>query len=393
MIKPAEFRERIIKLQQLIKNEDIKALLVSAEESIYYLTGVSYVPLERPFFIIVRPSGECELLVPTMEDEHMRAAPNISRVTSYWEYPSPEGLGWPEKLNAALSGIDKLGVEPSLPREISDQLGGFSLQTLPLIEELRLVKSAAEVEMVKAAARYSQLAVEKILDTAYYGVSEIELFGQGRNVQLKIIQETDCDLKATDVLAGSWVAPMSAQPHSIPAVDDILKEGPHIAIGFIRANGYAAECERTYFLSPPTKEEQAHFAAMLEASRIALEMVRPGIECGEIDKAANDFLKAEGYDGYRLHRTGHGFGIGSHEGPWVAEGSQHVLQENMLISIEPGIYIPGLGGFRHSDTVLVTRDGYELLTNYPRDIQSLTITSSKPLKRFKGRIIRKVAGI
>jgi Xaa-Pro aminopeptidase len=85
--------------------------------------------------------------------------------------------------------------------------------------------------------------------------------------------------------------------------------------------------------------------------------------------------------------------LGNHEGPWVADGSEDVIEENMLISIEPGIYLPGVGGVRHSDTVLVTRDGYELLTHYPTDIEALTICAPKPFARLRGKLVRRAVGI
>jgi Xaa-Pro dipeptidase len=100
---------------------------------------------------------------------------------------------------------------------------------------------------------------------------------------------------------------------------------------------------------------------MEEARGIAIRMIRPGVACDELDQAANEFLRAKGYTGEecRLHRTGHGIGLGSHEAPWVVEGSTDVLAESMVISVEPGIYLKGQsgGGFRHSDTILVTREG------------------------------------
>jgi len=118
-----------------------------------------------------------------------------------------------------------------------------------------------------------------------------------------------------------------------------------------------------------------------------LALVKPGARCSDVDAAANGYLREQGYGDYLLHRTGHGLGLGNHEGPWVAEGSEDVLRKNMVISVEPGIYIPAIGGIRHSDTVLVT------LTVYPTDLDALTITASKPLQRLKGKIIRKAVGI
>jgi Xaa-Pro dipeptidase len=132
---------------------------------------------------------------------------------------------------------------------------------------------------------------------------------------------------------------------------------------------------------------------MLEARSIAFGMIRPGVACGEIDAAVGDFLKAEGYDGEarRLHRTGHGIGLGNHEAPWIAVGSNEVLAENMVISIEPGIYLDGElpGGFRHSDTVLVTGDGFECLTHLPTALGALDQLGWRPVARLRGLLVRR----
>jgi Xaa-Pro dipeptidase len=393
MFTKQEYTSRLANLQHKISENGLEAFLVSGEESIYYLTGVSYRPLERPFFIVVWAASPATLLVPALEKTHLQAAPNVGQVQTYWDYPSPAGQGWAEGLLKILGGVSQLGIEPSLPQEISRHLSGVSPRVLPLIEQLRLVKSPAEVNLVRQAAHYADLGVRKAIATSYYGVSVVELFAQGRGVQIQIMKDTPYDVLTTNVLVGAWPAPLSAQPHGVPSIADRLKQGPHIALSLLRVNGYAAECERTYFLSPPGLEVEKTFAAMQEARRRAFALVRPGARCAEVDAAANGFLRHEGYGDHLLHRTGHGFGLGNHEGPWVAEGSEDVLQENMMISIEPGIYLPGLGGVRHSDTVLVTHDGYELLTHHPTDLEDLVIRSSKRYARFRGTMMRRALGI
>jgi Xaa-Pro dipeptidase len=393
MITGQERLKRLERLQSMLAEQDLDAFLVTATDSIYYLTGVSYMPLERPFFIIIRPDTHPEILVPTLEAEHLRAAPNLEQVYTYWDYPSRPGEGWPENLHDCLKGVSALGVEPSLPQEIVDKLSEFNPRALDLVERLRLVKSQAEVDMLRQSARYADLAVEILLKHAYYGVSELELFSQGRAVQTQMLKEGPYDALASSVLVWAAPAPHNVQPHGVPNVADRLRDGPHTAMNLIRFNGYSAECERTFFLSAPTKQVKDAFAAMREARRRAFELARPGTPCAEIDQAANGFLREEGYGEYLLHRTGHGFGLGSHEGPWVAEGSQDVLAENMLISIEPGIYIPGLGGVRHSDTVLITDEGYERLTVFPTDLESLTLRAYRPLARLWGSVMRRAVGI
>jgi Xaa-Pro aminopeptidase len=393
VIGKQEYAERMKRLQEQVRDNDLDAFLVTAEESIYYLTGVTYVPLERPFFILVRPGEPATLLVPALEQEHLRAAPNVGAVHRYWDYPSPPGEGWAERLHDLLAGIRHLGIEPTLAQEIAVQFHGVDPRVLALVEGLRLVKSPAEVQMLRQAAHYADLGMVKIMAASYRGVSEIEIFSQGRSVQMDIIKNTPFDPLTTSVLTAAWPAPMSAMPHGVPSVGDRLAEGPHIGLSFMRVNGYGAECERTYFLTPPSTRMKEMFATMRQARQRAFALLRPGASCAEIDQAANGFLRDEGLGEYLLHRTGHGFGLGNHEGPWIAEGSSDVLATNMLVSVEPGIYIPGVGGFRHSDTVLITEDGYERLTGYPVELADLTIEGARPLTRLKGALVRRAVGI
>jgi len=149
------------------------------------------------------------------------------------------------------------------------------------------------------------------------------------------------------------------------------------------------------FYRPPSTEAKQAFDAMMEARRIAFELIRPGMACSELDGCVNEFLRKEGYgsEEQRLHRTGHGFGLGNHEAPWIAEGSEDRIAENMVISIEPGIYLAGIGGVRHSDTVLVTNDSFRLLTHCPMDLGSLVIRQWKPVTRAKGWLVRRALGL
>jgi len=115
------------------------------------------------------------------------------------------------------------------------------------------------------------------------------------------------------------------------------------------------------------------FDVTMEARAKAFELIKPGVRAEEVDRKVLSFIEDAGFGNSILHRTGHGFGITGHEPPWVALGSEHVLTKNMVISVEPGIYIEGVGGFRHSDTVLVTDNGCVSLTEYPTSLDELTL--------------------
>ena len=397
-ISPGEYADRMRRLRSNIAAEGLDAFVVSSFDSIYYLTGKGFEPLERPFFLLVRPDRPPKLLVAKLEELHLAEAHNLEKedIETYWEYPAPKGRRWPEKLCTLASNCREIAVEPSISQECVEELSSFPVRCLPLVERLRRVKSVTEIGLIRRAAHYADYGVERLLSTSYYGATVAEGFAQTRTVTSRIIREVDDWQPLTSkVVMASWAAPRSAQPHSIPDLVDELREGPHVALVLTQVNGYAAEGERTYFTAQPSDDARRAFKAMLEARQLALSLVRPGVGCSELDERVNAFLTEEGYadEDQRLHRTGHGLGLGNHEGPWLAEGSADRLSENMVISIEPGIYLQDLGGFRHSDTVRVTADGYELLTNLPTDIESLTVKGWKPVTRLRGSFVRWALGV
>jgi Xaa-Pro dipeptidase len=395
MITKDEYGQRVARLKAGIEASNLDAYIVSEPENIYYFTGASYKAQERPFFIIVRPVDAPVFLVPKLEESHMTKA-QIGEVVTYWEYPSPLGRRWIDKIGDVLAGIGKVGVEPDLSVENFHRLNaldGCSPVVADLAANLRLEKSPAEIAMIREAARYADRGMALMMAAAYYGISVLEMFALSKKLQLDVIKTGEFDPLQTEFLTATWPAPFSAKPHGVPPIKGKLKDGPLAAMCYLRVNGYAAECERTFFLAPPDKKQREMFAAMQAARRRAFEMVKPGARCADVDAAAMGFLKEKGYGDFLLHRTGHGIGQGNHEGPWVAEGGDHVLAENMVISVEPGIYIPDIGGVRHSDTVLVTQDGYECLTTYPDDLESLTILETRLIKKLKGKTVQRYLGI
>lgn len=393
MIRKTDYHDRLETLKCELAKNGLDTFLVTTPDNIYYLTGLTYAQQERPFFLIVRPDGQEKYIVPDLEKNHVKKIVDSSQIITYTEYPATAPNRWHDVLNDCLQGAVLLGVEPGLQIEWYREIEVRDTVITALVEKQRMVKSQAELQLIRECCRYCDQAVNHIFNTAYHGVTELELFIQGRKVQQQILKEATYDPVTTSILVGSWVAPDSAIPHSIPKVDDVLTNGPHIALGYLRVNGYAAENERTFFLSPVTQQVQDAFGCMLQARELALSLVRPGIAAAEIDQAVRELFTQEGYGENILHRTGHGIGIGNHEGPWLAEGSEDVLQENMVISIEPGLYFPDIGGVRHSDTVRVTGDGNEILTSFPIGLEELTITASKSLNKLKGSLMKRMLGM
>ena len=137
--------------------------------------------------------------------------------------------------------------------------------------------------------------------------------------------------------------------------------------------GYNAELERAMVIGPPTEEMRRLFSHMLAAQETAFDALRPGVTCADVDNAVLDYFAANDLMPYWRQHVGHAIGLRDHEAPFLDTGDHTRVEEGMVFTIEPGVYSSEIGGFRHSDTVVVTADGIEILTDYPRDLDSLTI--------------------
>jgi Xaa-Pro dipeptidase len=138
--------------------------------------------------------------------------------------------------------------------------------------------------------------------------------------------------------------------------------------------GYLSELERTMVIGEPTPDQEQMFAHMVALQDLALETIRPGRPCADVDKAVRAYFEENDLWPHWRHHTGHAIGLRYHEGPFLDSGDDTEIRPGMVFTVEPGLYSPRLGGFRHSDTALVTGDGIEILTYYPRDLASLIIS-------------------
>jgi len=341
----------------------------------------------------VYPEGEPDLVVPELERAHMQKAKGFREVQSYFDYPAVPGENWYDKVNALVGGIAKLGVEPSVPSEIMSKLWVRDVVPYAFLSELRLIKTEDEIESIRYAAYYADKGMEKLIKSLYAGASVLELFSQSRSLQMELIKTGTYDPLESEFLTAGWPAPKSAQPHSVPDLGDRFGRGPLAMMCTLRVNGYSAECERTVFLGEPSERHKELFHHVEKAREIAFSMIQPGMPCAAIDLATRGYFESQGLSQFILHRTGHGFGLGNHEAPWLSAGTKDVLDKNMVISIEPALYLHEIGGFRHSDTVLVTDGGYECLTKYPTALEALILREKSFFKSFKGGFIRKAAGL
>ncbi|MDD5286757.1 MAG: Xaa-Pro peptidase family protein [Desulfuromonadaceae bacterium] len=261
------------------------------------------------------------------------------------------------------NGIIRLGFEALHTtvndfRKMAERLDGIELIELgPSFDEIRSCKDLAEVQSLKVVASLASLALSDVLKHVRPGTSEAFI---ALELELEM-RHLGADGRAFDFVVASGVR--GAMPHG-RASEKIIQAGELITIDFgALKDGYHSDETVTVSCGEPGNREKEIHAIVKQAHDLAIKAVIPGISCKMLDAVARDFIVGHGYGDYFGHGLGHGVGLDIHEKPTVSPRSDAVLEEGMVITIEPGIYIPGFFGVRIEDTVLVTADGCQILTS------------------------------
>jgi len=371
-----ELASRLDKVRALMAEQDLDCYVSFVPVNVYYLTNFANEVHERPFILVIPREGTPKMLAPLLELTHVRTRARCElEYVTYYEFPAPEGENWYDRYRTLIRDDVRVGIEPALPVEIAAKTPGTQVVT-DIIEEVRLVKTDYEIGRNVHACQIINLGHEKLLEICRPGVLEGVIYSELSQLMMgKLLTDIpNANLKVSGARGAVWPPAISHDPHLVPTLVTVMEEGgPHVSIVYAQVDGYGVELERTFFLGHVPEEAKAPFEAMLEARSLAYELSKPGAIASEIDKAVRKLIVDRGYGDRILHRTGHGLGITGHEAPYLAEGYERELLPGMLISIEPGIYIPGMGGFRHSDSILVTDDGCVSMTEAPERLEDLIL--------------------
>jgi Xaa-Pro aminopeptidase len=239
---------------------------------------------------------------------------------------------------------------------------------LPLkdeLDQLRAVKAVAEVEALRGAALLNAAAFADIAQLLRPAVTEREIA-----LELEFaLKRRGAEEKAFDFIVAS--GPRGALPHGV-ASERSLQKGELVTIDFgCRVAGYHADETVTVALGAPPPELRRVYDVVLAAHDLAIAAVRPGVALAEVDRLARDHIVAAGYGDYFGHGLGHGIGLQVHEAPTLSARSKVLAEAGMVVTVEPGIYLPGLGGVRIEDMVVVTDDGAEVLTRLDKQYRDL----------------------
>jgi len=350
-----------------MESDRIEAAYVTRPVSIAYLTGVFADPYERLMALVVKRDS-VTLIVPAIERENAERTKLEADIDSWADGEDPYRL-----VHKALHGTARLGVEKehltvAAAEALRERVGVQEMVDVAReIRRLRRTKSSEELDRLQQAAAITDAVTEEIVSSLYAGQTELEIA-----VALGGSIGTAGGTLAFETLVLS--GPNSALPHGRPS-GRRLESGDLVLLDFGAAfQGYRADTTRVAVVGEPTARQREIHRVVLAAHDAAIQAVRSGATTGAIDAAAREVVDAAGLGDRFFHRTGHGLGLETHEDPSLDPGSQTRLEVGMVFTVEPGVYIPGWGGVRIEDDVVVEEDGCRLLTNADRSLRIVPLT-------------------
>ncbi len=367
----------------------LDALCVFYPARVAYLTGFHHIPTERPIALVIGSSGQSALVVPAVEKEHAESATALDQVRIYFEYPGAEHPM--ESVAAILTemsarpqriGADHDGYVPYWgyrgPR-LGDLTGVAPVDGEPIIEALRRVKSADELDCIQLSCDWAVRAHHRMQGAITTGKTEMECYMPAANESLfEMVREMPGwrprGLDETGLTCMFVAGRSTAMPHGFVKGHGIQPGDVLVTGAGANIDGYRSELERTMIVGDPTPEQERAFAAMLALQTRAIEVMAPGVPAGEVELATVRLAGELGVAANLRHHVGHSIGLEGHEAPFLDRGDDAVLEPGMVFTVEPGVYFAELGGFRHSDTVVITEDGRRVMTDYPRELKELVIT-------------------
>ncbi|MCC0648646.1 M24 family metallopeptidase [Clostridioides sp. ZZV15-6598] len=372
---------RLERLRKYMNEKNIEIALIFEPDNQFYISGFKAITYSRPIVTVVT-QDKIELIVPGLEELHAKEVAKVDNVYVYYEIPEMKehGISHKHYLDIILNrypkgitvGIEKDIVSASFSEYITEK--SFAIKDVgSKIFEMRYVKDSREIEFLKIAGYLSDIGIKGSLENVRVGMSELEFDVAGDNALLKYVSENYPD---TYIGFANWTCSgidRTAQPH-LDSNTRILQRGDIVIHSRqVWYENYRAENERTFIIGKPTEKQKEVFKIAVEAQQAGLDTIKAGIPARMVDEAARAVVAKYGLELYSNHRIGHGLGLSEHEEPYLRFDNELILEEGMVFSMEPGIYIPGVGGFRHSDTAIVGKNSATIITNYPRSVEELIL--------------------
>lgn len=363
-LPPIEYRRRLIELRQRMRQTGTPALLLAKPADVRYLCGftgssamLAVTARRAAMFTDGRYIAQAR---EETEGARVVITKHAARSACEWlARAEVDGCGY-DPASTTVAELDRMR---GLYRSTADRRAGKFFRPLrfPLLSELRLVKDDAELRRMESAAQLGSELFDFILPFLRPGIPETEVAGR---LELEARMRGAEGMSFETIVAAGT---RSSMPHGKATSCRLPRRG-FVTLDFgVILNGYCSDMTRTVFLGRASKAERLAYEAVLRAERSAISSVKSGVAAGDVDEAARSVLRRADLGKYFTHSTGHGVGLEIHEDPRIASSEKRPLAAGMVITIEPGVYMPGKFGIRIEDMVVVTEDGARLLTSAPTD--------------------------
>jgi Xaa-Pro dipeptidase len=361
-------KQRLVKLQTWMKENEIEVSFLTSTENVFYLSGYYTDPHERLLALAVFQEEEPFLVCPSMEIHDAKRSGWEHEIIGYSDIENP----WEMILNTIhkrIHHVSKAAIEKEHMNveRYERLLRLFPQASFVSAEEklrmLRMIKDVKELKIIEEACALADYAVQ-------FGASELK---EGKT-ELDVLNALEYALKQKGVTEMSFSTMVltganAASPHGTPG-ETKIKKGDFVLFDLgVVVDRYCSDITRTVAYGDITDKQKEIYDTVLKAQLAAIEASKPGISAAEVDLTARRIISDAGYSEFFPHRLGHGLGISVHEYPSLTETNQLIIEEGMVYTIEPGIYVPEVAGVRIEDDVFITADGAKILTKFPKELQ------------------------
>lgn len=362
------YQARLARIQTRLAAHELDGLLLLDAANIMWACGFFHIPNERPLALYIPGDDAPILFAPFLEKENAEAS-GVGAVHTYWEFPGtvPPEVWMLQQIGAERIGVDGVGHG----RFLQMQAVKPQLRLDSTVAHLRYVKDEAELALIEVAAGYADygltVARAAVADGLRAGITELDVV---RTVQAETTARMQRELDDLinfyrgAVALTAHTGPRAALPHGQPGPVK-LAPGDTLIVGIgVKVGGYHAESGCTFIIGEPSADQMRCLEATWACDQAAVAALLPGNRCCAVNDAALAVLRNAGYGDAIRHRIGHSMGIEGHEAPWLSTGDETILQPMMVFSNEPGIYRPGIDGYRIIDSMVVTPIGGKRLSRY-----------------------------
>ncbi|QDT66602.1 M24 family metallopeptidase [Calycomorphotria hydatis] len=364
---PADrFATRCEKLRSRLKKEEADTFLVCSETNVRYLTGFT----GDSSYLLIGPDQRLLLSDSRFETQIAEECPGLDAEIRHSSQSMVKLLSKIVKS----SGITKLGFESNHVsvaqwESFRDEFSPTEMIPISgLVEKLRVIKDAHEVKRIREAVRLAERSYRQLIPSLVEGMTEMEASAQ-LEYSARKFGALGYSFEAI-IAMGDRAALPHYRPGPLPLTPDGLLL---IDWGVVEPEGYCSDLTRCVRTGKLSTKLQRIYEVVAEAQRKAIAEIRPGIELKEVDAVARNVIEAAGFGKRFGHGLGHGIGLAVHEAPRLSAQVEGTLRPGMVVTVEPGIYLPGQGGVRIEDDVLVTKDGHEVLSTLPRELEHISL--------------------